>query len=109
MAESGVKTGRFMMIHDLSNPETGKTWKQENLEKHHTIPLGTLVEIETWDEQSEHEYGGARLFVASHDRDCDGTPLYALSMKRGETERRKMIFGFSEESLRRRATTNKST
>lgn len=94
----------FIMAHDLVNPATGKTWRQENLEKHHAIPLGTLVEVEPWDEQSEHEYGGARLFVASHDRDCDGTPLYSLAMKRGETRRGRLEHGFSEKSLHQRHT-----
>lgn len=47
----------------------GKTIKQNNTERTHTIPLDTLVELEN----------GVRLFVYRHDRDCDGTPLYALS------------------------------
>ena len=71
----------FMMIHDLVNPKTGKTYKEENLELKHNIPIGTLVEVK-W-----HDWFGdgagwkvhARLWVISHDRDCDGTPLYSIS------------------------------
>ena len=64
----------FITIHHLVNPSTGKTYRQENLEKEHAIPIGTLVEArwDTW-------FGGgacwkvhARLWVVSHDRDCDG-------------------------------------
>ena len=32
------------MVHDLTNPKTGKTYKEENLERHHKIPIGSLVE-----------------------------------------------------------------
>lgn len=58
------------LIHDLVNPETGKTYKQENLEKVHLIPLKELVELEN----------GVRLYVIGHIRDCDGTPLYRLGI-----------------------------
>jgi len=58
-----------MNIADLINPETGKTYREENLAKSHKIPLGALVEIVDT---------GARLFVVKHTRDCDGTPLYSL-------------------------------
>lgn len=57
-------------IADTINEETGKTWRQENLEKEHTIPLKTLVEVEG---------RGLRLYVVKYMRDCDGTPLYGLS------------------------------
>jgi hypothetical protein len=43
----------------------------------HTIPLGTLVEVDL-DYVAEH---GIRGFVVEHTRDCDGTPLYAISLK----------------------------
>jgi hypothetical protein len=57
----------------------GKTIKENNLEIKHNIPLGELVEIITWDKESEEKYGGLRLFVVEHERDVDGTPLYGLS------------------------------
>jgi hypothetical protein len=42
--------------------DNGKTIEENNLEIKHNIPLRTLVEIITWDKQSEEEYGGLRLF-----------------------------------------------
>ena len=71
----------IVMIHDLVNPETGKTIKQENLEKPHNIPIGSLVEVE-WDQwfgDGAYWKMHARLWVVKHDRDCDGTPLYSIS------------------------------
>ena len=53
----------------------GKTWKENNLELKHNIPIGALVEI-NWD---GGEYNGICLFVVEHARDCDGSPLYGLS------------------------------
>lgn len=68
-------------VSELVNPETGKTWKEENLELQHNIPIGSLVEV-----KFDRWLGGgacmkvhARLWVAKHTRDCDGTPLYSLS------------------------------
>lgn len=59
----------FINVADIKNPESGKTYREENEAKQHNVPLGTLVEVED----------GLRLFVVAHERDCDGTPLYALS------------------------------
>ena len=56
-------------IADLKNQKTGKIFREENNALKHKIALKTLVETEN----------GLRLFVVSHDRDCDGTPLYSLS------------------------------
>lgn len=61
-----------------------KTWKQENLEQKHNIPLYALVEIMSNGEESEKD--GLRLFVTGHTRDCDGTPLYVLSTNRNAFE-----------------------
>lgn len=66
-------------IADIKNPETGKTYREENNEKIHNIPLGTLVEVDFDDSYLENPKKGLRLFVVQHDRDCDGTPLYSLS------------------------------
>ena len=62
------------LIHNLVNPETGKSYKEENLERQHLYPVGTLVELET----------GCRLFVVGNVRDCDGTPLYRLAVDPAE-------------------------
>jgi len=58
-------------IADLPDPDDpqGRSYRQVNAEKKHTIPVGTLVELES----------GTRLFIVYHGRDCDQTPLYWLS------------------------------
>lgn len=43
-------------------------------EEQHTIPIRSFVEINL----NYNEDHGARLWVADHTRDFDGTPLYAL-------------------------------
>jgi hypothetical protein len=47
----------------------------------HNVPIGSLVEITYESKYAEaHErVKGLRLFVVKHSRDCDGSPLYALS------------------------------
>lgn len=65
----------IQVIYDLPSDVPGKTWKEKNMELQHKIPIGALVEI-------QYEYApniGVRLFVCKHTRDCDGTPLYALT------------------------------
>lgn len=49
--------------------ENGRTIKQNNMDRNHTIPLDTLVELEN----------GVRMFVVLYTRDCDGTPMYGLA------------------------------
>jgi hypothetical protein len=55
-------------VADMTNPETGKTYREENNALKHKIPVGTIVKVD------DNFY--ARVF--SHTRDCDGTPLYTL-------------------------------
>ena len=79
--------------------KNGKTIRENNLALRHNIPIGTLVEVkfDSW-------FGGgacwkvhARLWVVSHTRDCDGTPLYSIGRyKKINVDRH---HGFSEESL----------
>jgi hypothetical protein len=61
--------------------ENGKTVRENNLDMIHDIPIGSLVEIKfnRWHGGGSCEKIHARLWVVSHDRDCDGTPLYSLS------------------------------
>lgn len=68
-------TVSILNISDLVEAN-GKTWKENNLELQHSIPLFTMVEVEL--ESSEVE-NGMRYFVQGHSRDCDGTPLYRLT------------------------------
>lgn len=71
---------QFVNIADVENPATGMTYRQENMVKEHQIPLKSLVEVKTSDE--DFPYEGVRAFVVSHDRDCDETPLYSISLNR---------------------------
>lgn len=69
----------FLLIHDLPNPDDPqrRSYRECNLDRQHAIPVGALVE---WVSDGDEENNGLRLFVARHDRDCDGTPLYALGL-----------------------------
>jgi len=98
-------------IADMVNPDSGKTYREENNELVHNIPLGSLVETDFNDEYLESPKSGLRLFVVSHDRDCDGTPLYSLSFQKDWTpekydflskfSRRLMVdSGYGENSLK---------
>ena len=71
----------LIVIHDLVNPETGKTYREENLELKHNVPVGALVEAQwdSWFGDGACWKVHARLWVVGHNRDCDGTPLYSLS------------------------------
>lgn len=70
-----IGSGVIHVLYDLVGPD-GKTIKERNFEKHHAVPLYSLVEVDLPNE-IEH---GMRLFVQSHSRDCDGTPLYNLTL-----------------------------
>lgn len=65
----------FIKMADVEAPGTGKTYRQINMEKQHAIPVGTLIELDT----------GVRLFVVHQYRDCDGEPLYCLSVDKDDT------------------------
>lgn len=66
--------------------QNGKSVKENNMQVHHVIPIGAIVEIidsyNDYPEEFVSNEHGIRLFVVSHDRDCDGTPLYGLSFNR---------------------------
>jgi len=64
----------------------GKTIRENNLAIQHKFPLGSIVTVDF--EETQHIFdsrpnigykGTATLYVVKHARDCDGTPLYALS------------------------------
>lgn len=89
----------IVFIHDLIDPDDpqGRTYREVNNAKIHKFQVGDLVELET----------GARVFVAKQSRDCDGTPLYCLTPKKGDYEQHRNGFandnwmnGYSEESLK---------
>lgn len=62
----------------------GRTVRENNQAVEHKLPIGALVEITTDCPIGEFGsiYKGVRLFVVSHERDCDGSPLYSLSFDR---------------------------
>lgn len=100
----------FVHICDLVNQETGKTYREENAEKVHNIPIGSLVEIvpiESYSNDDQNDSAGVRLFVVYHARDCDMTPLYSLAIDPSDTDRESDRFynykwhnGYPEESLK---------
>lgn len=80
---------KMMNIADTIE-ENGKTVRENNLSKEHDLPIGTLVEAKAMtllDDGASIKYH-ARLFVAEHTRDCDGTPLYTLARKPFPTKSR---------------------
>lgn len=90
-------------IQDIVEPN-GKTIKENNLEINHNIPVGALVEVKfsDWFGEGAGEIVHARLWVVSHDRDCDGTPLYSISRwkhMKFASQVHQVRSGFSEESL----------
>jgi hypothetical protein len=69
------------MVSEIQE-SNGKTIRQNNMEKKHEIPIGSLIEFNCEDNSYEEDpVNGLRLFVVNHSRDCDGTPLYDLSFK----------------------------
>ena len=75
------RMNKIVNIADVPNPKTGKTPREENAAKSHTIPIGTLVEvkIDYWHGDGACEKIHARLWVVKHTRDCDQTPMYSIS------------------------------
>jgi hypothetical protein len=91
---------KFINIADLTDPSDsqGRTYRQINRTKSHSIPVGSLV---------EYTETGVRLFVVMQGRDCDETPLYWLSPDKDDTEverpgfrNQSWIGGYPECSLR---------
>ena len=100
---------KIINIADLTNPETGKTYREENNEKLHKYKVGDLVEIIPWDDDCK--YAGMRLYIIGCVRDCDGTPLYVLGskgmdlwqhgfVKTGTCYNFNSFSGFGEESIK---------
>ena len=94
-------------IADITNPTTGKTYREENREIKHKYMVGDLVEVIGWGEDCE--FDGMRMYIVGCVRDCDATPLYNLGSKNMDlyeySDKRafynfKSYTGFSEESLK---------
>lgn len=79
----------------------GKTIRENNRERQHTLPIGTLVEFVHEDGADEYEdYTGVRLYVIGHTRDCDEEPLVMLAANKHEDSRFGMVGPFCEHGLR---------
>lgn len=74
---------KIINVADLVNPETGKSFRQENNEKKHRFNVGDHVEI------TEDSGRILTAQILKQSRDCDGTPLYEISSG-----------GYSEEGMR---------
>lgn len=72
----------------------GLTIRENNLQQTHGIPLFSMVRI-----NGVSGYENATMFVVSHSRDCDGTPLYDLAKTRNSTPKEKWDTHFSDECL----------
>ena len=84
---------KIVLFNDIVETND-KTIYQNNMDKNHNIPIGTLVEVNSPDEP----YNKIRLYVVKYTRDCDGEPLYSLGFN-GETNPYMMHPGFSEDCL----------
>lgn len=89
----------FTNISDLKDPcdPLGRTYREVNSAKNHKFMVGQLVEI-------DH---GVRLFIAKQSRDCDGTPLYCLTPRKGDYNQEREGFansnwinGWPEDSMK---------
>lgn len=71
---------KLAMFCDICE-ENGRTIRENNLDRPHNVSIGTLVEVKSdqWHGDGACEIVHARLWVAEHGRDCDGTPLYSLT------------------------------
>lgn len=75
-----------MIIFSEIVEANGKTIRENNMERKHNIPLGTVVRATVnqadWDtpEVVRQTITGT-WYVAFHGRDCDGTPLYGITGK----------------------------
>lgn len=85
-------------VADLKDPDDpqGRSYRQVNAERTHAYPIGSLVELKS---NEDYDYGGERLYVKYHGRDCDQTPLYSLGLKNHENKYQ-WSHGFSEESMK---------
>ncbi len=101
-----------MILQNIADikTESGKTYRELNMEKKHLYKINDLVEIIANPEWPD-EHDGMRLYIIGLTRDCDETPLYVLGSKgmelyqKGFGLREGVCFnfnsfsGFSEDSL----------
>lgn len=90
----------LVSIADIQE-QNGKTVRQNNYARLHAIPIGVLVEIQIESDDDDYylQARGVRLYVILHTRDCDGSPMYSLGMRKDEINVGRMDHGWDEESL----------
>jgi len=104
MGDKEFSMAKITMLHDIVE-KNGKTIKENNLDKQHNLKIGDLVEI------TFKPYEGVRLFICKLSRDCDGTPLYCLTINLTEFKRQQsegysnfyytsFYTGFSDSSIK---------
>lgn len=78
------------MVCDLIDPNDPekRTHREINNSTEHKYKLGQLVELPN----------GSRLFINTRTRDCDGTPLYHLSIL--DESMAPDLYGYCEESIK---------
>ena len=81
MTKRELNSTQLILVSSLKEAN-GNTVYENNMERKHAIPIGTLV---------EESCTGIRLFVVRHERDCDGTPLYGLSFDLEAENRRRSV------------------
>ncbi len=73
-----------MDIINFSNivEANGKTIRQNNLERKHKYPIGTIVKFEVNESHEDNIFvkGTVQAYVCRQTRDCDGSPLYTMSL-----------------------------
>lgn len=72
----------MQLFHNIIE-ENGLSIKENNMKRKHNIPIGTIVETEIDDSGPSYDTyfrGTGKFYVISHDRDCDGTPLYSICL-----------------------------
>jgi hypothetical protein len=82
--KTGKQVGSTICSISQMIEENGRTVRENNMERIHNIPVGTLVEVkfDNWHGDGACAKIHARMFVASCGRDCDGTPLYWLTHRK---------------------------
>lgn len=78
-------------VADLVNPESGLTFRQENVAKTHKFQVGDFVRVKSYEYLTPDDPDDSRkietirdMFVFEQTRDCDQTPLYTITTRRPE-------------------------
>jgi hypothetical protein len=71
----------IQMVSDLVE-ENGRTIRENNLDRQHELPIGALVQVDNECTGSGSQWTRVvQGYIAVLGRDCDGTPLYYLTIR----------------------------